>query len=161
MASFASWVRPGGVGCGLPVPSVATLRMRPGESQGVSWTARRSIADAFRDKKAYCIHHCAYERVHAAFGMVSDSMRCPGVTHPEQQQGVEEADFDLDLVQRRIENLRSSLHEACQDSHSVCLRLSRLGTETETSRDVRARAQEMLAACRSACIHLDLPIDRR
>ena len=93
--------------------------------------------------------------------MVSASMRCPGATLPEQQQCVEEADFDLDLVQRRIEDLRASLHESCQDSHSVCLRLSRLGIDTEASRDVRARAQEMLAACRSACVHLDLPTDKR
>ena len=129
----------------------------------VSWTARRSIADPSWGEEGFTVYTIIEFSacIVALSSMESASMRCPNATLPEQQQCIEEADFDLDLVQRRVDDLRALLLEACQESQRVCLRLSRLDIETKSCRYVQARAQEMLAACRSACIHLDLPIDRR
>lgn len=72
-----------------------------------------------------------------------------------QQHHLDEADFDLDLLQRRVDSARALLTTSKQDADDVLSRLAGLDLHGAATAGVRQRALELSAACRAACIHLD------
>lgn len=116
-----------------------------------SWTAGPACRrPALGSRTLFALHG------HLLIAYVTTSMRYPSGSAVVQQQCLEEADFDLDLLQSRVDGLRKSLAVACQEFGTVLSRISGLNIQDDEVVDVRQRALEMSATCRAACAHLDV-----